>query len=79
VSDELTQYFKDMELLFGSPGWAHLTEQLEELEKSWSDIHRLNNNDQLQNAKGALIVIGTLLSLEEATRQSMEENDAETL
>lgn len=71
--NEMRKYFREMDDLFRSPGWKHIIEQLEELNLSWRDIDRLNSEQQLYTAKGALIVIGTLLSLQDVTNDTKEE------
>lgn len=70
---ELEQYFRTMAKLFRSDGWKEVIKQLEQLRISWSDIDRLDTETQLFTAKGALIVINTLLSLEAVTAQTAED------
>lgn len=70
---ELRKYFREMGDLFRQPGWKHIIEQMGDLEKSWSDLGRLNSVEQLFTAKGALIVIDTILALEDVTKETAED------
>jgi hypothetical protein len=68
------QFLKDRLSMLESEGWLDLIEDLKDLEKSILNIDALDNENDLFNAKGQLHIIRFLLSLEDATKFTLEQS-----
>ena len=68
------QFLKDRLLMMESEGWLDLIEDLKDLEQSILNIDTLDNENDLFNAKGQLHIIRFLLSLEDATKFTLEQS-----
>ena len=68
------QFLKDRLSMMESEGWLDLIEDLKDLEQSILNIDALDNENDLFNAKGQLHIIRFLLSLEDATKFTLEQS-----
>ncbi len=68
------QFLKDRLSMMESEGWLDLIENLEEIEQSVVNLDTMNNQDDLFHAKGQLHIIHFLLSLEDATKFTIEQS-----
>jgi hypothetical protein len=68
------QFLKDRLSMMESEGWLDLIEDLKDLEQSILNIDTLDNENDLFNAKGQLHIIRFLLSLEDATKFTLEQS-----
>jgi len=66
------QFLKDRLDLFETDGWLDLMEELKNIEISVRDVDTMNNEKDLWHAKGQLMILGLMLSLESATKIAME-------
>ncbi len=66
------QFLKDRLSLFETEGWLDLIEELKNIEISVRDVDTMNNEKDLWHAKGQLQQLGLLLSLESATKITMD-------
>ena len=67
-----SDFLKDRQDLFLTDGWLDLMEELKNIEISVRDVDTMNNEKDLWHAKGQLMVLGLMLSLESATKIAME-------
>ncbi len=65
-------FLKDRLELFETEGWLDLVEELKNIEISVRDVDTMNDEKDLWHAKGQLQVLGLLLSLESATKLTMD-------
>ena len=68
------QFLKDRLSMMESEGWLDLIEDLKDLEQSILNIDALDNENDLFNAKGQLHIIRFLLSLEDATKFTLDQS-----
>ena len=68
------QFLKDRLSMMESEGWLDLIEDLRDLEQSILNIDALDNENDLFNAKGQLHIIRFLLSLEDATKFTLDQS-----
>ncbi len=68
------QFLKDRLSMMESEGWLDLIENLEEIEQSVVNLDTMNNQDDLFHAKGQLQIIRFILSLEDATKFTIEQS-----
>ena len=68
------QFLKDRLSMMESEGWLDLIEDLKDIEQSILNIDALDNENDLFNAKGQLHIIRFLLSLEDATKFTLEQS-----
>ena len=74
MSKEDEQFLKDRLSMMESEGWLDLIENLKEIEQSVVNLDTMNNQDDLFHAKGQLQIIRFLLSLEDATKFTIEQS-----
>ena len=65
--------------LFETEGWIDLVEELKIIESSVRDVDTMNSEKDLWHAKGQLMVLGLMLSLESATKIAMENLETDPL
>ena len=68
------QFLKDRLSMMESEGWLDLIEDLKDIERGILNIDSLVNENDLFNAKGQLHIIRFLLSLEDATKFTLEQS-----
>jgi|TARA_Y100001947_G_scaffold38299_1_gene31627 hypothetical protein len=68
------QFLKDRLSMMESEGWLDLIEDLKDIERGILNIDALDNENDLFNAKGQLHIIRFLLSLEDATKFTLEQS-----
>ena len=68
------QFLKDRLSMMESEGWLDLIEDLKDIEQSILNIDALDNENDLFNAKGQLHIIRFLMSLEDATKFTLEQS-----
>ncbi len=68
------QFLKDRLSMMESEGWLDLIENLKEIEQSVVNLDTMNNQDDLFHAKGQLQIIRFILSLEDATKFTIEQS-----
>ena len=73
------QFLKDRLEMFESEGWLDLIEELKNIEISVRDVDTMNNEKDLWHAKGQLQQLGLLLSLESATKLTMDNLETDPL
>ena len=73
------QFLKDRLDLFETEGWIDLVEELKIIESSVRDVDTMNSEKDLWHAKGQLMVLGLMLSLESATKIAMENLETDPL
>ena len=66
------QFLKDRLELFETEGWLDLMEELKNIEISVKDVDTMKNEQDLWHAKGQLMTLGLMLSLESATKIAMD-------
>ena len=74
-----SDFLKDRQDLFLTDGWLDLMEELKNIEISVRDVDTMNNEKDLWHAKGQLMVLGLMLSLESATKIAMENLETDPL
>jgi len=74
MSKEDEQFLKDRLSMMESEGWLDLIENLKEIEQSVVNLDTMNNQDDLFHAKGQLQIIRFILSLEDATKFTIEQS-----
>ena len=74
MSKEDEQFLKDRLSMMESEGWLDLIEDLKKIEQSVVNLDTMNNQDDLFHAKGQLQIIRFLLSLEDATKFTIEQS-----
>lgn len=65
-------FLRDRLDMFESEGWMDLIEELKNIEISVRDVDTMNDEKDLWHAKGQLQQLGLLLSLESATKLTMD-------
>ena len=73
------QFLKDRLDLFETEGWLDLMGELKNIEISVRDVDTMKNEQDLWHAKGQLMVLGLMLSLESATKIAMENLETDPL
>ena len=79
MNKDLENYYNARFDLFSSQGWADLTEDLQGMVDSYSDISKINSIEDLYVRKGQLDILNWLLSLKEISEQAYEELNAEDI
>jgi len=74
MSKEDEQFLKDRLSMMESEGWLDLIEDLKKIEQSVVNLDTMNNQDDLFHAKGQLQIIRFILSLEDATKFTIEQS-----
>jgi hypothetical protein len=69
------QFLKDRVELFETEGWSDLMEELKNIESSVRDVDTMKNEQDLWHAKGQLQLLGYVISLESATKITMEQSE----
>ena len=69
------QFLKDRLDLFETEGWLDLMEELKNIESSVRDVDTMKNEQDLWHAKGQLQLLGYVISLESATKITMEQSE----
>ena len=69
------QFLKDRVGLFETLGWLDLMEELKNIESSVRDVDTMKNEQDLWHAKGQLQLLGYVISLESATKITMEQSE----
>ena len=73
------QFLKDRVELFETEGWSDLMEELKNIESSVRDVDTMKNEQDLWHAKGQLQLLGYVISLESATKITMEQSETTPL
>jgi hypothetical protein len=73
------QFLKDRLDLFETEGWLDLMEELKNIDQSVRDVDTMRNEKDLWHAKGQLMILGLMLSLESATKIAMENLETDPL
>ena len=68
------QFLEDRLSMMETEGWRDLIQDLENLENSVSNIDTMNSEQDLWHAKGQLLMINLVLSLQSATNLALEES-----
>lgn len=79
MNKNLENYYNARFDLFSSQGWVDLTEDLQGMVDSYSDISKINSIEDLYIRKGQLDILNWLLSLKEISEQAYEELNAEDI
>jgi len=69
------QFLEDRMSMMETEGWHDLIEDFKNLEDSASNIGNIHSEKDLWNAKGQLLIINLILSLDSATNLALEESD----
>ena len=69
------QFLEDRLSMMETEGWRDFIEDFKNLENSVSNIDTMNCDKDLWNAKGQLLMINLVLSLQSATNLALEESD----
>ena len=69
------QFLEDRLSMMETEGWRDLVQDLENIEKNIRDIETLLDVKDLWNAKGQLLMINLVLSLQSATNIALEESE----
>ena len=69
------QFLKDRVELFETEGWSDLMKELKNIESSVRDVDTMKNEQDLWHAKGQLQLLGYVISLESATKITMEQSE----
>ena len=72
------QFLEDRLSMMETEGWRDLIQDLENLEDSASSINSMNSEQDLWFAKGQLLMINLVLSLQSATNLALEESVDQT-
>ena len=68
------QFLEDRLSMMETEGWRDLIQDLENLENSASNIDTMTSEQDLWHAKGQLLMINLVLSLQSATNLALEES-----
>ena len=68
------QFLEDRLSMMETEGWRDLIQDLENLENSVMNIDTMNSEQDLWHAKGQLLMINLVLSLQSATNLALEES-----
>jgi len=69
------QFLEDRLSMMETEGWRDFIEDFKNLENSASNIDTMNSEQDLWHAKGQLLIINLVLSLQSATNLALEESD----
>ena len=72
------QFLEDRLSMMETEGWRDLIQDLENLENSVMNIDTMNSEQDLWHAKGQLLMINLVLSLQSATNLALEESVDQT-
>jgi len=68
------QFLEDRLSMMETEGWRDFIEDFKNLENSASNIDTMNSEQDLWHAKGQLLMINLVLSLQSATNLALEES-----
>ena len=68
------QFLEDRLSMMETEGWRDFIEDFKNLEDSASNIDTMNSEQDLWHAKGQLLMINLVLSLQSATNLALEES-----
>ena len=71
------QFLEDRLSMMETEGWRDLIEDFKNLENSAGNIDTMNSEQDLWHAKGQLLMINLVLSLQSATNIALEESQEE--
>ena len=71
------QFLEDRLSMMETEGWRDFIEDFKNLENSASNIDTMNSEQDLWHAKGQLLMINLVLSLQSATNIALEESEDE--
>jgi len=71
------QFLEDRLSMMETEGWRDLIEDFKNLENSAGNIDTMNSEQDLWHAKGQLLIINLILSLQSATNLALEESQDE--
>ena len=74
MSKEDIQFLEDRLSMMETEGWRDLIEDFKNLENSAGNIDTMNSEQDLWHAKGQLLMINLVLSLQSATNLALEES-----
>ena len=74
MSKEDIQFLEDRLSMMETEGWRDLIEDFKNLENSAGNIDTMNSEQDLWHAKGQLLMINLVLSLQSATNIALEES-----
>jgi hypothetical protein len=77
MSKEDIQFLEDRLSMMETEGWRDLIEDFKNLENSAGNIDTMNSEQDLWHAKGQLLIINLILSLQSATNLALEESQEE--
>ncbi len=77
MSKEDIQFLEDRLSMMETEGWRDLIEDFKNLENSAGNIDTMNSEQDLWHAKGQLLIINLILSLQSATNLALEESQDE--
>jgi len=69
------QFLEDRLSMMETEGWRDFIEDFKNLENSASNIDTMNSEQDLWYAKGQLLIINLVLSLQSATNLALEESE----
>ena len=72
------QFLEDRLSMMETEGWRDFIEDFKNLENSASNIDTMNSEQDLWYAKGQLLIINLVLSLQSATNLALEESVDQT-
>ena len=72
------QFLEDRLSMMETEGWRDLIQDLENLENSVRNIDTMTSEQDLWHAKGQLLIINLILSLQSATNLALEESVDQT-
>jgi hypothetical protein len=72
------QFLEDRLSMMETEGWRDFIEDFKNLENSASNIDTMNSEQDLWHAKGQLLMINLVLSLQSATNLALEESVDQT-
>jgi|TARA_B100001964_G_scaffold1366_2_gene1651 hypothetical protein len=78
MSKEDIQFLEDRLSMMETEGWRDLIEDFKNLENSAGNIDTMNSEQDLWHAKGQLLIINLILSLQSATNLALEESVDQT-
>ena len=71
------EFLEDRLSMMETEGWRDFIEDFKNLENSASNIDTMNSEQDLWHAKGQLLMINLVLSLQSATNLALEESQEE--
>jgi len=72
------QFLEDRLAMMESDGWRDLIDDFKNLESSAGNVDTINSEQDLWHAKGQLLIINLVLSLQTATKTALEQSQDET-